>query len=133
MQENAGGQTTPLPQILLVVNQQPLLEAFGWALEKAGFSTCVAVNCEEAIKLFHQHKQTLGLVITDLRWPDTEGPRIIARLQEMKPSLRFCFVSDNDVQYLDGRLWELGPSPLLRKPFTLEQFGSAVALILRPD
>jgi len=133
MQENAGGQTTPLPQILLVENQQPLLEAFGWALEKAGFSTCVAVNGEEAIKLFHQHKQTLGLVITDLRWPDTEGPRTIARLQEMKPSLRFCFVSDSEVQYLDGRLWELGPSTLLRKPFHPEQFVSAVALILRAD
>jgi len=133
MQEFAGGQITLLPQILLVENQQPLLQALGWALEEAGFSMCVAVNGEEAIELFDRHKQSLELVITVFCWPDTEGPRTIARLQEMKPSLRFCFVSGNDVQYLDGRLWELGPSPLLRNPFQLEQFVSAVALILRPE
>jgi len=92
---------------------------------------CWAVNNEETIELFQHHKQFLDLVITDVNWADTEGPRTIARLQEMKPSLRFCFVSSNDVQYLDGRIWELGPSPFLRKPFKMEQLVTAVTLFLR--
>ena len=133
MQEFTAEMAPPLPQILLVENQQTLLQALGRALEEAGFSICVAVNDEEAIELFHQHKQSLDLVLSNVNWPDTEGPRTIARLQEMKPSLRFCFVSGSDVQYLDGRLWELGPSPLLRKPFQIEEFVLAAVLILHSD
>jgi len=133
MQEKTGEMATPLPQILLVEDQEKTLQAFALALEEAGFSIRMTVNGEEAIELFHQNQQSLELVLTDFRWFDPEGLGTIARLQEMKPSLRFCFVSGNDVQYLDGRLWELGPSLLLRKPFQMKQFVSAVTLILRPD
>jgi len=131
MQENASGETSLLPQILLVEDQDKVLQQFGWALEEAGYSLWRAFNNGEAIELLRQHLKSLVLVLTDFRWPDTEG--IIARLLELKPSLRFCFVSDKGVQYLDGRLWDLGPSPLLQKPFQMEQFVSAVALILRLD
>jgi len=131
MQESASGEATPLPQILLVENQEKVLQSLGWALEEAGFSLCWAANNDRAIELFRQYQQSLELVITDFRWPDAEGT--IARLQQMKPSLRFCFVSGRDVQYLDGRLWDLGPSLLLRKPSRMKQFVSAVALILRPN
>jgi DNA-binding response OmpR family regulator len=133
MQENAVVDIALITQILLVEDQEKTLQELARGLEEAGFSICVTVNGEEAIELFHQHQQSLELVITDFRWFDPEGLGAIARLQELKPSLRFCFVSDRGVQYLDGRLWDLGPSPLLQKPFQMEQFIFGVTLILRPD
>jgi two-component system, cell cycle sensor histidine kinase and response regulator CckA len=120
------------PEILLIDDKGAILDLLCRVLTNAGFTVCGVASGEEAIKLFHQHGDSIHLVITDVNLSRMDGPQTIGVLREMKPGLAFCFITGSFIQYNESHLQGMGPAHVFTKPFKIDEFTAAVSAILRP-
>ncbi len=117
-------------QAVLVVDDDPMLcRVMAQALAEGGYHVFTAGTGEDALVMACQLGGRLGLVVTDIRMPEMDGPELASHLAELNPPPRILFVSGYGT-VTGGDL----PCPLLAKPFTPQQLVSRVrAMIGRPE
>ena len=86
-------KSAPLPnaRILLVDDNHDGLVVRRSLLEELGFHVKVAVNGEEALKLFLS--DTFDVVVTDYRMPLMNGAELIVRIRQLDPDARIILLS----------------------------------------
>jgi two-component system, cell cycle sensor histidine kinase and response regulator CckA len=116
--------------ILVVEDQAEVRRLTIRALNKYGYNVFSAVNAEEAIAFCEQHRGPLHLVVTDIVMPGLNGRELAKRLAEMRPDLRFLFMSG----YTDNAIAHHGVLDdnvnYLQKPFTPESLAERVRKVL---
>jgi two-component system cell cycle sensor histidine kinase/response regulator CckA len=91
------------------------------ALHAHGYRVWLAADGEEAVELFRQNQEAIGLALLDVRMPRRNGPETLTALRAIKPELRACFVSGHTGEYSDEDLVTVGASAILHKPFRVSE------------
>ena len=115
----AGGQLTEncAGVILLVENSRELRKLAAEALREQGFQALEASNVDEAIAIYQERSDSIGLVITDLEMPGKSGLELANYISVRNRELPLLFVSLHSDDVL-SRL--LSPArAFLSKPFSV--------------
>jgi signal transduction histidine kinase len=118
-------------EMLLVVDDEPDVLSFVRAmLEAHGYRVLTAANSEEALALFHEHRDEIKLLFSDLGLPTLNGFDLSELLQRLKPGLKVLLASG----YADGqfktRLNEPTEIGFIAKPYSPETVLRAIRATL---
>jgi two-component system cell cycle sensor histidine kinase/response regulator CckA len=118
--------------ILLVEDEVALRVAAQKVLERLGYSVYSAGDGEKALRLFHAHEASVGLVITDLMMPVLGGRGLYEALRAEGKSVPVVFTSgfvSADMRDREG----LDPSvPFLEKPWEVPELVRVVQRLAGP-
>lgn len=122
----------PTPQdsgtILLVEDEAFVREVTSQVLESAGFTVLKAANAMEALREFHEHRDQVQLLLTDLIMPGKSGAQLARELKKVCPALRTILMSG----YPEVPNQELDEPGFfyLPKPFSMESLLRKVRQVL---
>ena len=104
--------------ILLADDEISVRSFLSRLLKLKGYCVHPASDGEEAARLFRQHAETIGLLLTDLTMPRKDGVELARELTHLCPTLPVVFMSGNYLQWQE-KLEGL-PFPCLLKPFNTD-------------
>lgn len=110
--------------ILVVDDERFFREAIDDILGNEGFDIRIAETGEQALEMAAD--ATLGVVVLDIRMPGLDGIQVLARLREIRPSLRVIMLSASTDQELVLEALRLGACDYLAKPLHDEELVLAV-------
>lgn len=109
-----------LKKVMVVDDEKDLVSTLKEILETEGYSVITAGDGLQAIALYEQEKEHLGIIISDLGMPNMDGRELMRELVARNADIRFVFMTG----YLDKdskrELFEMGARDVLLKPFTSE-------------
>ncbi len=113
----------PLPgvarklEILVVEDDLAVLQFLQVALGMYGFTVWTAATGQDAVEIYQEHQPTINLVLMDVQMRGLDGAETFARLQQIDPSVRCCFMSGNPGDHSAEELLRRGAVGILPKPF----------------
>ena len=126
-----GEREPDKPTILLVEDESVVRDVTRQVLEYAGYRVLESDGPEEALRLGHEHRGRIGLLLSDVVMPGMTGPELALRLQRLQPGLITVFMSG----YADRDLVKLQVPGTLRgyiqKPFSVSALLAGVAAALQ--
>ena len=132
--EISGERSAPAPggteTLLLAEDDEAVLRLSEFTLRRAGYTVLSAVNGEEAVRVFKEHADEIGLVILDAVMPKTGGKAALEKIRECRPDVPCLFASggsSNTVQTNPAQELNL---PLLSKPYSADELLRTVRGIL---
>ena len=118
-------------ELLLIVDDEVAICRLATRiLQKAGFRCLCAGNGQEAMDLFHRHRDEIRLVVTDLMMPVMGGNLAIRAMLEHRPDLHFVAMSGLLEKEVVAGLPE-DRVALLPKPFEAETLLGTIHTQLR--
>jgi DNA-binding response OmpR family regulator len=128
-------ESTRRTPVLLIVEEEPaVLHLLELALGQKGFDVIAATNGYEAVEIYEEQADDIDLVLVDVRMNELGGPETFAKLREINPDVRCCFMSGGDtaVNKTDALL-DSGALQVFRKPFiSLNEFTAALHKLVNP-
>lgn len=102
------------PEILVAENKPAVGNLVVSALRLHGFVVHQAASASQAIELYRQHQDRIGLVLMDaaLGAPDT-----LAALRAINPEIRCCLMNQQASPYSAEQLSAMGASHVITHPF----------------
>ena len=117
---------SPSETVLLVEDEASVRHLSKRILDKAGYRVLEAANGDDAEKLFAEHAESIGLVVTDVVMPGCSGPELFSRLQVKAPALRVLYMSGYTEQSVAPKTGIDRGFPFVQKPFTAAQLTRQV-------
>src|SRR5262249_40737777 len=109
------------PRILVVDDDAAVRRLLDLGLKYHGFQVALASNGPEAIKLYENHRESIDLVLLDVKMPGLDGPGTLRALAEVNPQVRSAFMSGYAGHYSEDELLSRGARCVFRKPFDLAE------------
>jgi two-component system cell cycle sensor histidine kinase/response regulator CckA len=79
---------------ILIVDDEPMIRRFlRLLLEQSGFAVLDAGNGIEALSVFQLHRESIGLVLTDVVMPEMNGPTLVDHIRHIDPCVPVLFIS----------------------------------------
>ncbi|MEK4078912.1 response regulator [Solibacillus sp. FSL W7-1472] len=103
--------------ILIVDDQQGIRMLLNEVFKKEGFTTYLAANGFDAIKIAQENE--LDCVLLDMKIPGMDGLEILARLKEEHPELPVMMMTAYVEQHMMDTANELGVLKYFTKPFNI--------------
>ena len=133
--DDPRGATEPLAhvwgagqRILVVEDEEHLLETQVRALKRLGYRPEAAKDGAEAIRILEDHGEEIDLVLTDLIMPNLGGKELYDAMGALGlRDIPVVFMSGYTLADVIGALPAGARSPLLEKPWTIQQLGLAVS------
>jgi CheY-like chemotaxis protein len=117
---------------VLIVDDEPLVgQLVASLIERVGYIPVVVQSARHALEVAAE--QALGLVITDIQMPDTNGVTLCHNLRISHPELPVLAMSGSGPIHNNDELQSAlraGARSIVAKPFKLDEFYSAVAVAL---
>ncbi len=114
-------------QLVLIIDDEiAVREITKEALEFYNYRTMVASDGIEALVLYAQHWQRIGIVIVDMFMPHLDTPSVIQALQKINPAIKIIVMSGSTGN--QGILEQYGLRAFLTKPFTAIEIMQALAI-----
>lgn len=112
---------------VLVVDDDPgMLDLCRIALSESGIETLTALRGEDAVELFRQHDPEIGLVMVDYAMTGMNGIETSTAIREIRSDISIMSVTGTKDESVIGMLEELHLTPILSKPFGLEELIALV-------
>lgn len=126
----AGTPATKRRRAILIAEDDAVLrECIRAMLEGMGHHEVLeAENGAQALRLYQEHAERVGLVLLDLDMPIMDGAEAFTRLRKLDPALNILFSTgawERDPR-LATRVAQ-GPTGILHKPYRMEQLKAALA------
>lgn len=118
----------PVKEILIVDDQQGIRLLLNEVFKKEGFTTHLAANGLDALKVAKEN--SLDCVLLDLKIPGMDGLEILARLKKDYPHLPVMMMTAYVEQHIIDRATELGVTKYFTKPFNIFEVRDEVKKIL---
>lgn len=122
----AGGEAT----VLVVDDEDPLLHALGYALERHGLRVLKARDGCEAVETFRRHCEAVTLVLCDLGLPGMSGWEAFMKMKEIRPGVRVLIMSGQLGPLIHDEIMRAGAVGFLQKPFAIAEAVNEVRLHL---
>jgi two-component system, OmpR family, response regulator len=107
--------------ILIADDEPAILEFLKKGLSLYGFTVWPVKDGKEAIEIYQTHRESIAVVLLDVRMPILDGPNTLAILQTINPHILCCFMSGDVGKYSMEELKMSGAAHVLIKPFPLSQ------------
>jgi two-component system, cell cycle sensor histidine kinase and response regulator CckA len=108
--------------ILLVEDELDILKIIKTLLESRKLIVMPAENAEKALEIFYEHREEIGMVISDIMLPGMNGVDLLQRLHTEKPELKYIFMSGYGFDAL-RHIEESGLiANFISKPFGIREF-----------
>jgi two-component system cell cycle sensor histidine kinase/response regulator CckA len=116
--------------VLVVEDDSATREALQYLLESQNYTVYTAQNGIEALKLYNQTGQHFDLVVSDIVMPGMGGLALYSTLREREPNIRMLFITGHPMELENQALLEESRLNWLQKPFSMQEFISAIRLAL---
>lgn len=117
----------PRETVLLVEDEECLRQTLVLLLEHAGYRVLVASGGAEAVAVFKRERESVSLVLTDMKMPGMSGADVISALREIDPRVRIiamsAFMQADELKKLP---FPGAPVEFLSKPLTADLLLAAV-------
>ena len=109
-------------ETILVADDEPaILRTLKMILEKRNYRVIAANDGPEALGLFAQETEPIGVVLTDISMPFMDGVSVIRAIKKMKPGTRFIASTGQGEETRVTELKRLGVETFLTKPYDSER------------
>jgi DNA-binding response OmpR family regulator len=115
--------------ILLVEDEPNVAKGLQMVLNEQGYEVDLAMTGLSALEAFHGNG--FNLVVADLRLPDIDGMEVLKEISEERPETKMLIITGYPSVSSAVTAVKMGVTDYLRKPFTEEEFKSAVAGALK--
>ncbi len=117
-----GGNET----ILLAEDNEGALGVAKAMLEGAGYTVLIAVDGEEAVRVFEEHADKISLALLDVMMPKMGGKGVFERIRAGRPNLRFLFASGYSMNAIHTNFILNEGKALIQKPYQRDALLRAV-------
>ncbi|MEO7457630.1 MAG: PAS domain S-box protein [Gemmatimonadaceae bacterium] len=120
---------SPTETILLVEDDAGVGRLARVTLERLGYHVLQAENPKVAAQLAAEFTGPIHLLLSDVIMPESDGPPLLERLLELRPSIRALYMSG----YADEairRVISIEGTPFLQKPFSPDTLADKVRRVL---
>lgn len=121
---------TPDPRphltVLVVEDEDAFRRMLDVALWRKGLDVLLAATGDEAVAVYHEHRDVIAAVLLDVRMPDLDGPATLAALRAADPEVRAGFMSGNTGEYTTDDLLRAGAGFVIAKPFDVAEVADAL-------
>jgi two-component system cell cycle sensor histidine kinase/response regulator CckA len=121
-----GGKET----ILLVDDEAPVRNVCGQMLRRMGYSTWLAEDGAEALRLLEEHKVHIDLVVLDMIMPGMSCEELFDRIKRLKPEVRVLLSSGYSIDGQASRILEQGCDGFIQKPFGSSRLSEKIQEVL---
>ncbi len=126
IEEQSGGGET----ILIAEDEELVRDLAQTMLERAGYRVLTAVDGEDAIQIFQEHRDEISVVLLDAIMPRCGGREVYERLRGMDAKVAFLFSSGHPANQLPGTFLEENRLVLIPKPYKAKQLLKEVRGVL---
>lgn len=117
-----------MAKVLVVEDEQSLREALVFFLEKEGHEVSVAVDGEEAIRVFE--KTGPDIILLDLMLPKLDGNQVCKRIRlSSNVPIIMLTAKDSEVDKIVGL--EIGADDYITKPYSTRELLARIKAVLR--
>ncbi|RJP64825.1 MAG: response regulator [Candidatus Abyssobacteria bacterium SURF_17] len=127
--ETTGSKSLQRPHILLVEDEGNVAKGLQMVLNEEGYEVDIAMTGMTALKTFRGNG--FNLVVADLRLPDIDGMDVLEQMSKEKPEIKMLIITGYPTVSSAVKAVKMGVLDYLRKPFTEDQFKTAVADALK--
>jgi len=117
--------------VLVIEDDQTTRNAIQTLLERQDFRVLTASNGNDALELFEHNCDQIALVISDIVMPEMSGITVYKTIQKNNPMMKFLFITGHPLATNTQIVLEEGKVHWLQKPFTVNEFSTALQEILR--
>ncbi len=128
VQEALDLRDTSWPQVLIMEDEASVARGLGMVLTEEGFNVDLAMSGRSALDSFNQ--KMFDLLVADLRLPDIDGIEVIKQVKRRRPDTEVLVITGYSTVNTAVEAMKLGASDYLSKPFTQDEFLSAVKVAL---
>ena len=127
MQENVGRNMdfAHPPHVLLVEDEPSMAKGLEMVMNEKGYDVDLAMTGQAALNAFGA--DTFDLLVADLRLPDIDGMEVIERVKGIHPDTKVIIITGYPSVSSAVKAVKVGVSDYLRKPFTSDEFLSAIS------
>lgn len=130
-QQGVRGKAVGGTETILFVEDDPAVLNVGERLLKSlGYNVLRATDGEEAVKIYHLHRDDIALVITDMVMPNMGGQELHEALVKINPLVKLILVSGYSLQRDLEDLFRSGIRGFVQKPFNLSDMARVMRDIL---
>lgn len=116
------------PHVLIMEDEASVAKGLGMVLSEEGYNVDLAMNGRSALDSFNQ--KMFDLLVADLRLPDIDGIEVIKQVKRRRPDTEVLVITGYSTVNTAVEAMKLGASDYLSKPFTQDEFLSAVKFAL---
>jgi DNA-binding response OmpR family regulator len=130
IQTVSRGKPVYRPHVLLVEDEFSIAKGLEMVMTEEGYDVDLADTGRKALHKFWT-KDHFDLMVADLRLPDIDGMEVIQRVKEKRPETKVIIITGYPSVSSAVQAAKMGISDYLRKPFTDDQFLTAVGTALK--
>jgi two-component system, cell cycle sensor histidine kinase and response regulator CckA len=130
MQGNGEENSNRQPVILFADDDQICLDVGVKILQKLGYSVLKARDGQEALEVFEDNKDTVDLVILDMRMP-YNGGRAFDQLRRIKSDVKVIIASGYTEDQRIREMYEQGCIGFIQKPFRINKLSEKILKALQ--
>jgi two-component system cell cycle sensor histidine kinase/response regulator CckA len=116
--------------VLLVDDEEIVIGVGKQMLEKLGFSVLTAANGKEAIDIYRNNKDRIGLVVMDMIMPGMGAGDTCEQLQAIDPGIKVLLSSGYGVDQQTSEVLKRGCKGFIQKPFNMQVLSEKIGEIL---
>ena len=100
-------------------------------LEKLGFSVLTATSGKEALDIYRDNKDRIGLVVLDMIMPGMGAGDTYDELQAFDPSIKVLLSSGYGVDQQTSENMQRGCKGFIQKPFNMQVLSEKIQEVLQ--
>lgn len=107
--------------VLVVDDEAGLREVTSAILDDSGYRTLTAADGAEALRVYGEHADEIGLVLTDILMPVLDGAALCRELRTAHPAVKIIASTGEAEASKFTQLRELGVKHFLPKPYSIDR------------
>jgi two-component system, cell cycle sensor histidine kinase and response regulator CckA len=125
-EEATANEKSQKGTVLLIDDEEVIRELAKDILEAYNYRAILASHGDEGIRLFHEHRENIKLVVLDMVMPGKNGKQIFKELLAIQPDVKVLISSGHDRDEYFQEMFEAGAVGFLQKPFQHSDFMNRV-------
>ena len=129
IQETIRSEPAYRPHVLLMEDEMNVAKGLEMVMREEGYEVDLADTGQGALDKFRTSE--FDLLVADLRLPDMDGMEVVQHVCEKRPRTNVVIITGYPSVSSAVQAVKLGVSDYLRKPFTEDEFKTAVKSALK--
>ncbi len=125
-----GSAQSKTSKILIVDDQQVIREFLKDMASTDGYSTLLAEDGLEGLKIFKENSADINLAILDIIMPNMYGNELYYKIKEIKPEVKVLITSAHTNKTIKQQLIKDGVDGFLPKPFNVQSAREQIRVLL---